>query len=339
MTYAFISYKREDEGRVGRIAHALEQAGIEVWWDRGLPGGESWQQMIAEKLEAAGCVIVVWSLGSVATEGAYVRDEARHGLTRGALVPVIIDRIRGFPLGFGEVQAIDLIHWRGDARDPFFRDLVEAVRAKLDGVRSPVSKGPAARVRRRFLFGGVSASTLAVFVILAINTFGVTARICTVPGLQPALADTCGALRIGGQPTRVQRLAWASLPKGDCQALRAFVRDYPQSPLRSRAADLITAGEKGGPWVAATRQAPIYVSAFDGTPAANEAAARAQALVRAGGDAETACRPFAAGTIFRYVSASAQATKWSCSKSAAGVVCGFEGTAICDLQAQAERCG
>ena len=342
MTYAFISYKREDEGRVGRIAHALEQAGIEVWWDRGLPGGESWQR--DDRREARRRPAVSSLSGRSAAsrpEGAYVRDEARHGLTRGALVPVIIDRIRAFPLGFGEVQAIDLIHWRGDARDPFFRDLVEAVRAKLDGVRSPVSKGPAARVRRRFLFGGVSASTLAVFVILAINAFGVTARICTVPGLQPALADTCGALRIGGQPTRVQRLAWASLPKGDCQALREFVRDYPQSPLRSRAADLITAGEAGGPWVAATRQAPIYVSAFDGAPAANEAAARAQALVRAGGDAETACRPFAAGTIFRYVSAkqNAQATKWSCSKSAAGVICGFEGTAICDLQAQAERCG
>jgi hypothetical protein len=157
--------------------------------------------------------------------------------------------------------------------------------------------------------------------------------------LQPALADTCGALHIGGQPTRVQRLAWAVLPKGDCQALRNFVRDYPDSPLRSRAADLITAGEKGGPWVAATRQAPIYVSAFDGTPAASDAAARADALARAGGDAETACRPFAAGTIFRYVSASAQPAKWSCSKAGAGVVCGFEGTATCNLQAQVERCG
>jgi hypothetical protein len=341
MTYAFISYKREDEVRVGRIAHALEQAGIEVWWDRGLPGGESWQQMIAEKLDAAGCVVVVWSFGSISPEGSYVRDEARHGLSRGALVPVIIDSVRTLPLGFGEVQAIDLIHWRGDARDPFFRDLVEAVRAKLDGVRSPPPRGPVARVRRRLFFGGVSATTLAVFLILAINAFGVTARVCTAPGLQPALADTCGALRIGGQPTRTQRLAWAALPKGNCQALRDFVRDYPDSPLRSRAADLITAGEKGGPWVPGMREMPLYFAASEGEPKATQVAEQSDALERARDDADAICRPLAAGTVFRYApnTATAKVTKWSCDHTGAGYACSFSGWAECPVQSQSERCG
>jgi hypothetical protein len=338
VTYAFISYKHEDEVRVGRIARALEQAAVPLWWDRSLLTGKNWREQLTEKLDNAGCVIVVWSEGSVGAEGNFVRDEAGRGLARRILVPVTVDYVK-IPLGFGEVQAIDLGHWKGDPRDPFFRDLVTAVQATLAGIPPPPPMGPRRRIARRLTYGAISSSGMALLSAFAVNAFGVTSKMCTIPGPQPALADSCGAMHIGGQPTAAERLAWAARPNGDCQWLRDFVHDHPDSPLRSRAADLITAGEKGGPWVVATRQAPIYVSAFDGLPAANEAAARADALARAGGDAETECRPFAAGTVFRYVSASAHATKWSCSKSGAGVVCGFEGTAICNLQAQAERCG
>ena len=76
MSDVFISYKREDEVRVARLARALEQAGLAVWWDRGLPGAESWRENIASALHAAKCVLVVWSHGSVGVEGAFVRDEA-----------------------------------------------------------------------------------------------------------------------------------------------------------------------------------------------------------------------------------------------------------------------
>ena len=339
MTHAFISYKREDELRVGRLARALEKAGVPLWWDRSLLPAKSFHEDISEHLDGAGCVIVVWSEGSAGPAGGYVRDEARRGLSRGILVPIVIDKIKAIPLGFGEVQAIDLSHWKGGLQDPFFRDLVATVQAKLEGQPTPPPIGPKRRLARRLTYGAVTSTGMALLSAFTINAFGVTSKMCTIPPPQPTIADACGALHIGDQPTRSERLEWAALPKGDCQALRNFVSDHPESPLRSRAADLITAGEKGGPWVATTRQAPIYVSAFDGAPAASEAAARTDALNRAGGDAETACRPFAAGTIFRYVSASAQATKWSCSKSGDGVVCGFEGTAICNLEAQAERCG
>jgi hypothetical protein len=74
MATVFVSYKREDETRVGRIARGLEAAGFDVWWDRGLPNGESWHETIAAKLDAAGCVVLVWSLGSVSPQGNYVRD-------------------------------------------------------------------------------------------------------------------------------------------------------------------------------------------------------------------------------------------------------------------------
>jgi hypothetical protein len=341
VTHAFISYKREDEVRVGRIARALEKVGLPLWWDRSLLSAKSWHEDITEHLESAGCVIVVWSEASVGPAGSFVRDEARNGLHRNILVPVKIDRVKAIPLGFGEVQAIDLTHWKGDVRDPFFRDLVAAVQAKLEGQPTPPSIGPKHRLARRLTYGAISSSGIALVSAFAINAFGVTAKICSLPPPQPTLADACGAMHIGDQPTRAERLAWDAIPKGDCQALRNYVRDYPGSPLRSRAADLITAGEKGGPWVTTTREVPLYVEASDGQPMATEAAERADALERAKGDADQACRLLGAGTVFRYTpgTASVKVEKWSCDQTDAGYACGFSGWAECPVQSQVERCG
>ena len=149
MTDIFLSYKREDEARVGRLAKALEQAGLKLWWDRGLPGGESWRANIQSALAAAKCVIVAWTHESAGPAGDFVRDEAGQAKARDILVPVLLQRGVKPPLGFGELQAIDLSHWRGDARDPFFRDLVAACRAKLEGRPVPPAKGPLARLARR----------------------------------------------------------------------------------------------------------------------------------------------------------------------------------------------
>ena len=57
------------------------------------------------------------------------------------------------PLGFGELQAIDLKRWKGGAKDPFLLDLVAACRAKLDGQPIPPSKGPSVRLYRRLRAG------------------------------------------------------------------------------------------------------------------------------------------------------------------------------------------
>ena len=132
MSEAFISYKREDEVRVGRLVQALEGAGFSIWWDRGLPGGENWRERIQAALDGAKCAIVVWTRESVGPAGDFVRDEAAQAKRRGVLVPVMLDKVAP-PLGFGEIQAVDLTHWRGSGRDPFFKDLCAAVAAKLAG--------------------------------------------------------------------------------------------------------------------------------------------------------------------------------------------------------------
>src|SRR5262245_8400762 len=119
MSEIFVSYKREDEKQVGRLVRALEGAGLSVWWDRGLPGGESWRSQIQTALDAAKCVIVAWTRESVGPAGDFVCDEAGQATRRSVLVPVMLERVDP-PLGFGEIQAIDLTRWKGNPRDPFF---------------------------------------------------------------------------------------------------------------------------------------------------------------------------------------------------------------------------
>ena len=140
MANIFVSYKREDEARVVKLVEALEAEGLAPWWDRGLPGGEEWRANIERALNAAKVVVVCWTRASVGPEGAFVRDEASRA--GDLLVPVLLERVRP-PLGFGERQAIDLSHWRGGRRDPFFQDLVATIQAKRDGRPSPKPKGPA----------------------------------------------------------------------------------------------------------------------------------------------------------------------------------------------------
>lgn len=333
MSHVFISYKREDEARVAPIARALEAEGLEVWWDRGLPGGESWHTHIEGKLEGAACVVVVWSEHSKGTEGGYVREEARRGLNRNILVPVLIDHIGELPLGFGEIQALDLTHWRGSSRDPYFRDLVATIRAKIAGEPLPAPRGPAKRIMRRAMWGSASGLAIAFAVLLLFNTFGVATQICTLPGPQPGLSDGCGSLGLGSRPSRTERLAWEARAPGSCAALRDHIARFPEGAYRSAAADLITARTVSTQetWEPVTRKLALFEAAA-GRPAQDEAAARAQALERAAETASRLCRDFGAGTLYRYSSAAAIAEKWSCDRTAAGTICGFEGQAECRLE-------
>ena len=343
MTDVFISYKRDDELRVGLLAKALEKAGLSIWWDRGLPGGESWRTNISNALAEARCVVVVWSHGSVGVEGAFVRDEAGRAMARGILVPVMIDAVAP-PLGFGELQAIDLTRWRGGQGDPFLQDLVAIIRAKLENLPSPRPKGPGARLARRLAYGVWSSASLAAVAAVAFNVFGLAANMCAVPAMQPGLSDTCGALRLGDRPTRQERLAWAALSAGSCQALRDHVARFPEGAYRSEAADLLTARRvtTEDVWSSSTRSLALFQPASIKT-SPTEAAARARALADAQTQANNLCRGFAAATSFRFRTATPQPAAWSCEKAGGGVVCGFQGMVACQLDEKAtserETCG
>ena len=76
MSDVFVSYKAEDRRRVKPLVDALEADGFSVWWDEQIGGGAAWRHEIETQLNAARCVIVIWSKRSVGPEGTFVHDEA-----------------------------------------------------------------------------------------------------------------------------------------------------------------------------------------------------------------------------------------------------------------------
>lgn len=342
MNEVFVSYKREGEARVGRLVQALEGTGLSVWWDRGLPGGESWRQQIQTALDAAKCVIVVWTHDSVGPTGDFVRDEAGQAKRRGALVPVLFDKISP-PLGFGELQAIDLTHWKGNPRDPFFQDVVEAVRAKLDGRPVPPSKGPMKRLVRRLTWSSLAGTVGFGGLVLVFNLFSAQEQVCVLPLLQPKLSDTCGALGLGHRPAQVERLAWDRCD-GSCDALRKHIEQFPSGAYREQAADLLTARRiiQTETWTPSTRTLALFVGQ-ESIPIRDEVTARSAALARAQSAAERLCKGFAATTAFHLKGVTPVAQQWHCERVSGGVACGFDGEAVCALEErrveEQESCG
>jgi hypothetical protein len=340
MAHVMVSYKREDEPRVAVLVRALRANGLEVWWDQALPGGEAWRENIQAAIDHAGCVVVVWSHGSTGPDGGFVRDEATRAKARNILVPVAFDSVLP-PLGFGELQAIDLKRWKGGAKDPFLLDLVAACRAKLDGKPIPPATGPSVRLYRRVRTGAVSAAATAVVWALATNVGGVQTALCTIPAAQPLLSDACGALSLGGRPDRDERIAWDARRKGNCADLRSHIAQFPNGAYRRLAADLLAAQtvERATTWSPAPRTARGYVRQSLQTFGA-AAAAQADAKVRAQADAATLCAPLDANE--RLAGVEVTPLTYDCRPGlGGGDVCALDYSAVCHIEARplVERCG
>ncbi|MGH6964210.1 MAG: TIR domain-containing protein, partial [Phenylobacterium sp.] len=153
MSDVFLSYKAEDRPRLRQLVAALEADGLSLWWDAQIEGGATWRQSIQEQLDAARCVVVVWSKRSVGPEGRFVHDEATRAQHRGVYLPILIDPVLP-PLGFGETQALSLAGWKGDRADPRYQAMLAAVRAKVGGKAPEPGAAPKAKVDRRALIAG-----------------------------------------------------------------------------------------------------------------------------------------------------------------------------------------
>jgi serine/threonine-protein kinase len=160
MADVFVSYKAEDRRRVKPLVDALEADGFSVWWDAQIGGGSAWRHEIEAELNAAKCVIVLWSKHSVGPDGAFVQDEASRAQQRRVYVPVTIDKVH-LPLGFGETQELALTGWHGNRFDPRYRAVLAAVERKAGVGRGGTSATPhEGRFDRRTAIG-VGAVALA----------------------------------------------------------------------------------------------------------------------------------------------------------------------------------
>src|SRR5262245_25540529 len=137
MSDIFISYAREDRDKAKALAELFQQQGWSVWWDRNIPPGRSFDDVIEARLSAARRVVVLWSKNSASSD--WVKGEAGEALKRKILVPAHIDSAN-VPLEFRRLQTVDLSDWKGNATHPELSGLLDAVGANIKAVvRQPVN--------------------------------------------------------------------------------------------------------------------------------------------------------------------------------------------------------
>ncbi|MEJ2322510.1 MAG: TIR domain-containing protein [Gammaproteobacteria bacterium] len=137
MSDIFISYSREDRPKAKLIAEELERRGWSVWWDRMIPAGQVFDDVIEREISAAKCIVVLWSSHSVGSR--WVRSEASEGADRHILVPVLVEDVP-IPLAFKRIQTADLTQWRDGVLPASFERLLADISA-LPGLATPAVGG------------------------------------------------------------------------------------------------------------------------------------------------------------------------------------------------------
>ena len=128
MADIFVSYASPDRGKAKLLAERLMQEGYSVWWDRTIPPGRVFDEVIQEALDAAKCVIVLWSGNSVRSN--WVKTEAAEAAAHNRLVPAFIEPVEP-PIEFKRIQAADLSGWDGERDHPELSSLLASVRRLL----------------------------------------------------------------------------------------------------------------------------------------------------------------------------------------------------------------
>lgn len=118
----FLSYNERDRERAAHVVRLLEGGGWTVWWDRRIPAGRTWRDVLADALARMDCMVVLWSRNSIDSD--WVCEEASEGQRLGKLVPVALDPVLP-PVGFRQIQAADLSQWDGSPQDAAARQLLE----------------------------------------------------------------------------------------------------------------------------------------------------------------------------------------------------------------------
>jgi TolB-like protein len=156
----FLSYARGDRTCAERLANAIGDSGLTVWWDRHIKGGAEFSRDIEHQLDAASKVVVLWSKEAV--NSRWVRDEASVAADSGRLVSATIDGTPP-PLGFRQFQSIDLRAWAAKgAAIP--SELAEALEVETAPHAAPASVPPP----RRWIAAGAAALLLAGAATVAI---------------------------------------------------------------------------------------------------------------------------------------------------------------------------
>jgi len=356
MSDIFISYKKDDAGRVVRIVEALRAEGLSVWWDHGIQPGAQWDQTIQQQLNAAKAVVAVWSV--LSREAPWVKEESAIGKNRGILVPVRIDDIDP-PLGFGLIQAVDLIGWAGDVKDPRWTHFTDALKAVLAGGKPVGLEAPARPRRSRRPAWAIGLAAVAVLALVGVgvlaglsnlsvkatNADGKTYEVEAGRNPHPASAPSAPAGQIEATEQKLWDQAMGTKKRADFQS---YLLAYPNGAYTSRARDILLTCRtetrevwKETPFPANQAVRGVASVPNDGKTQA-QACAAAKAMARA--QSETNCKAIANGGGYRNPQWTYDDRDCSCEQtSPVSTVCIVDAPASCRWEAkipeQVETCG
>ena len=140
----FLSYARTDRDVARLFAERFVDEGFTVWWDASLHSGETFDEVIEQKLRDSKAVVVLWSPRSVASR--WVRAEATQADRKNKLAPAIIEPCDR-PIIFELTHAAELSGWAGDTSDRRWRVFMEDLRHLLESRSAedaPATAQPAA---------------------------------------------------------------------------------------------------------------------------------------------------------------------------------------------------
>jgi len=91
--HAAISYSRADQSRVEALLGSLKARGLVIWFDKDIPGGALWEEIIAKKYRASGALLFFVSKASL--ESQRCSEEVSTARTLGKpIIPVLLDPLR-----------------------------------------------------------------------------------------------------------------------------------------------------------------------------------------------------------------------------------------------------
>lgn len=175
MSDIFISYSSKDRPWVERFAKTLEAHGWSVWWDREIPTGGSFNQVIRQQLSASKCAIVVWSEQSVESE--WVQAEAAESKKQEKYLPIKIDECQ-ISLGFTQRTYQSLVEWEAGVEHAGFSQLLKDIERLVKRPAKQIVVGPKPWWKRVPPIWLVSAPViLAVVVVIGLMLWSIPARV------------------------------------------------------------------------------------------------------------------------------------------------------------------
>ncbi len=87
------SYSRRDAALVVPILDALKARGVRVWFDKNIPGGALWEEIITRNMRRAKAVIFFVSRESLASDRCFDEVSAARTLKR-PIIPVLVEPVR-----------------------------------------------------------------------------------------------------------------------------------------------------------------------------------------------------------------------------------------------------